>query len=136
MANFNQVILIGRLTRDPELRYTPAGIPVCNVGLAVNKEWTEDSGQKKESTLFIDVTVWRKPAETFSKHLKKGSQVFVEGELRQESWEDDTTSEKHYKHVVTVNRFQFVDNRPKEENEHSRPAKQNSAPSRERSVSS
>jgi len=86
MANLNRVLLIGNLTRDPELRYTPKGTPVCELGLAVNRTWTED-GQKHEETTFVEVTLWGRTAEIAQQYLRKGSPVFIEGRLRLDTWE-------------------------------------------------
>jgi len=88
MADFNQTILLGRLTRDPELRYTPEGHAVCNFGMAVNRKWTaEGTGQQKEETLFMDVVAWRKLAEISAEFLKKGREVLVSGHLSQDKRE-------------------------------------------------
>jgi len=111
MANFNKIILAGRLTRDVELRYTGTGKPVCNGGFAVNRKWTDGNGEKHEETLFIDFTAWNKTAETLNQHTSKGSGLLIEGSLVMQTWEDgDTTRTKH---LVIVETFQFLDT-PKE----------------------
>ncbi len=87
MASFNKVILMGNLTRDPELRYTPSGAPVCNFDLAVNRSYTTQGGEKRDETCFITIVVWSKQAETCGQYLSKGRPVLVEGRLQQRSWE-------------------------------------------------
>jgi single-strand DNA-binding protein len=84
--SLNQVQLIGNLTRDPELRYTPTGAAVCTIGLATNRSWTTDSGEKKEETEFHRVVAWNKLAELCSQLLVKGRKIYVEGRLRTNSW--------------------------------------------------
>lgn len=88
MANVNKVMLLGNLTRDPELRYTPQGAAVCEFALAMNYNYTnKQTGQKVEEVSFIDVVAWGRTAETCAEYLKKGRQVFVEGRLKQDRWE-------------------------------------------------
>jgi single-strand DNA-binding protein len=82
----NKVFLIGNLTRDTELRYTPAGVPVANLGIAVNKNYTTPSGEKKEKVTFLNIVAWRKLAEFCGNYLKKGRRIFVEGALQSRSW--------------------------------------------------
>jgi single-strand DNA-binding protein len=106
MANFNQVILVGNLTKKPELRFTPKGKAVLNGGIAVNEHWTDDAGQKKERVTFIDFTIWDRAAETFAQYTDKGSPVFLSGRLQLDSWDDAGTT--RYKHTVTVDTFQFL----------------------------
>jgi single-strand DNA-binding protein len=89
MANLNRVLLIGNLTRDPELRYTPKGIPIADIGVAVNRKWTDESGAKKEEVTFVDVTLWGRPAEIAQQYLRKGSPVFLEGRLHLDTWEQN-----------------------------------------------
>jgi single-strand DNA-binding protein len=107
MSTLNKVFLMGRLTRDPELRYTPQGIPVSDLGLAVNRSFTPSAGgEKKEETLFIDVTVWRKQAELCCQYLRKGSPVFIEGRLSMDTWEKD--GKKNTRIRVIAENFQFI----------------------------
>lgn len=107
MASLNRVFLMGNLTRDPELRYTPSGQGVTTLGLAVNNRF--GSGEdKKEEVLFVDVNVWGKTAENCVQYLKKGSGVFVEGRLRTRSWDDKETGQKRSKMDVTANTVQFL----------------------------
>ena len=89
MASFNKVILLGNLTRDPEIRYTPKGSAVCDLGLAVNRSYTLESGEKREEVTFVDVTLWGRTAEVASEYLKKGRPVFIEGRLQMD--ENSTT---------------------------------------------
>ena len=87
MASLNRVVLIGNLTRDPELRYTPGGAAVCELGLAVNRQYRTQSGEDREETTFVDITVWGRQGETADKYLSKGRQICVEGRLQLDSWE-------------------------------------------------
>src|SRR5215208_4702060 len=111
MANLNKVFLMGRLTRDPELRYTPNGAAVTDLPLAINRTYTTKDGDRREETLFVDVTVWNRQAETCCQYLKKGRAVHVEGFLKTESWDDKTTGEKRSKTKVEAERVQFLDGR-------------------------
>jgi single-strand DNA-binding protein len=110
MANLNKVFLIGNLTRDPELRYTSSGVAVSDLGLATNRMYTTKDGERREETLFIDVTVWNRQAENCCQYLKKGRQIHVEGYLKTESWETQT-GEKRTKVKVEAERVQFLDRR-------------------------
>ena len=85
MASFNKVILLGNLTRDPEVRYTPKGSAVCDLGLAVNRTYTLDNGEKREEVTFVDVVLWARLAEIAGEYLKKGRPVFIEGRLQMDS---------------------------------------------------
>ncbi len=107
MANLNKVFLIGNLTRDPELRYTPNGVAVANLGLAVNRRFRDKTGELKEDVCFLTVTVWDKQAEACCQYLQKGSPVFVEGVLQSRSWE---TSEGQKRSTIDVRaeRIQFL----------------------------
>ncbi|HRZ41062.1 MAG TPA: single-stranded DNA-binding protein [Candidatus Omnitrophota bacterium] len=107
MANLNKTFLIGNLTRDPELRYTPAGVPVANLGLAVNRRFRDKTGELKEDVCFLTVTVWDKQAEACCQHLKKGSPIFVEGVLQSRSWET-TDGQKRSTIDVRAERVQFL----------------------------
>ena len=106
--NFNQVILMGRLTRDPELRYTPKGSPIATLGLAINRKTKMEGGEQKEEVTFVDVTAFGKQAETLSQYLKRGSPIHLVGRLRTESWDDKTTGQKRSKLVVVLESFQFL----------------------------
>ncbi|MDR3633905.1 MAG: single-stranded DNA-binding protein [Isosphaeraceae bacterium] len=111
MASLNRVFLIGNLTRDPELRYTPGGSAVTDLPLAINRNFTTKDGERREEVTYIDVTVWERQAENCCQYLKKGRPVHVEGSLRMESWEDKTTGEKRSKLKVLAERVQFLDSR-------------------------
>ena len=108
MPNLNKVFLMGHLTRDPDLRFTPAGLGIATFGLAVNTLMgKDDDGNRKEETLFVDVVAFGKQAETITEYLKKGSPIFLEGRLRLRSWED-ANGVKHSKHEVVLSGFQFL----------------------------
>ncbi|MDB6028109.1 MAG: ssb [Verrucomicrobiales bacterium] len=108
MASFNKVILIGNLTRDPELRYTPKGTAVAKIGLAVNRVWKTDTGETKEEVTFIDVDVFSRTAENVSQYLRKGSPVMIEGRLRLDTWDDKQTQQKRSKLGVVAENVQFL----------------------------
>ena len=107
MANFNRVILMGNLTRDPQLRYTPSQMAVCDIGIAVNRRWTSQDGQKREEVTFVNCTAWGRQAETIQKYLAKGQPIFIEGRLTFSQW-DGKDGQKRSKLEVTIERFQFV----------------------------
>ncbi|MFQ5840085.1 MAG: single-stranded DNA-binding protein [Candidatus Methylomirabilales bacterium] len=107
MANFNKVILLGNLTRDPELRYTPGGQAVCNLDLAVNRSYTTQGGERRDEVCYITVVVWGKQAETCAEYLCKGRGALVEGHLQQRSWETPE-GQKRSKHEVVAERVQFI----------------------------
>lgn len=108
MANLNKVMLIGNLTRDPELRYTPKGTAVTDIGLAVNRVWSNDQGQRQEETTFIDVTLWGRQAELAQQYLTKGRGAYVEGRLQMDTWEDKETGKKRSKLKVIGENLQFL----------------------------
>lgn len=110
MANFNKVLLMGNLTRDPELRYTPSGTAVCEFGLAVNRSWTSKDGQKREETCFVDCQAWARSGEIIQEYCRKGRPLFVEGRLTYDSWEG-RDGQKRSKLRVTVDSFQFIGGR-------------------------
>lgn len=97
MASFNKVLLLGNLTRDPEVRYTPKGSAVCDLGIALNRVYTTDSGEKREEVTFVDVTLWGRTAEVAGEYLKKGRPIFIEGRLQLDSWDDKQTGQKRSK---------------------------------------
>lgn len=107
MANLNKVFLIGRLTRDPELRFTPQGMPVCDISIAVNRVIRNPDGTQRDETSFIDVTVWGRQAETTAQYLKKGRETFVEGRLTLDRWESPE-GQKRSKLKVTAERIEFL----------------------------
>jgi len=107
MANYNKVMLIGNLTRDPQLRYTPSQMAVCDFGLAVNRRMRTSGGEQKEEVCFVDITAWGKQAETLSKYVTKGRQLFVEGRLTFDQWETQD-GQRRTKLKVTLEGFQFL----------------------------
>ena len=109
MASFNRVILLGNMTRDPDVRYTPGGTAVCEVGLAVNDRRKNQEGEWIEETTFIDVTLWGKTAETCGQYLTKGSPILIEGRLKLDTWEQDGA--KRSKLRVIGERMQMVGGR-------------------------
>jgi single-strand DNA-binding protein len=111
MANLNKVLIIGNLTRDPEIKYTPKGTAVADIGLAVNRNWTDDSGEKKEETTFVDVTLWGRQAEVAEQYLKKGRPVFIEGRLQLDTWDDRQTGQKRSRLRVVAENLQLLGNR-------------------------
>ncbi len=106
-GSFNKVILLGNLTRDPELRYTPQGTAVTDIGLAVNETWNRGDNQQRRAT-FIDVTIWDRAAETVCEYLRKGSPILIEGKLQADSWQDRDTGKMVYKLKVVAQSFQFI----------------------------
>ena len=106
MASYNRVLLIGNLTKDPELRYIPSGTPVANLRLAVNSQFKSQSGERKEETCFITVVVWARQAETCNQYLKKGRSVLVEGRLISRSWEFEGKTRSTIE--VRADRVQFL----------------------------
>ncbi|HUF61558.1 MAG TPA: single-stranded DNA-binding protein [Verrucomicrobiales bacterium] len=112
MASVNKVILIGNLTRDPELRYSPKGTAVTELGLALNRRFRSGDSDWQEETTFVDVTVWGNQAETAHKYLSKGRQIYVEGRLRLDTWEDKTSGQKRSKLRVVAETIQFLGSRP------------------------
>jgi single-strand DNA-binding protein len=108
MPSFNKVILMGNLTRDPELKHLPRGTAVCELSLAVNKTWKDDSGQKQERTSFFGCSAFGSTAENLAKYFSKGKPILIEGELTQETWEDKETGKKREKTKVRIERFEFV----------------------------
>ncbi|MDP3987702.1 MAG: single-stranded DNA-binding protein [Candidatus Levybacteria bacterium] len=113
--SLNRVQLIGNLTRDPELRYTPNGIAVCSIGLATNRSWTTDSGEKKEDTEFHKIVAWNKLAELCSQFLVKGRKVYVEGRLSTRSWTAQDGTQKTTTEVVIDNMILLDSKRPVED---------------------
>ncbi|MCA9193564.1 MAG: single-stranded DNA-binding protein [Planctomycetales bacterium] len=109
MASYNRVILMGNLTRDVQLRYTPGGTPVTEVGLAVNDRRKNQNGEWIDETTFVDVTFWGRTAEVAAEYLSKGSPVFVEGRLKLDSWEKE--GQKNYKLRVVCDRMQLLGGR-------------------------
>jgi single-strand DNA-binding protein len=111
MANFNKVMLMGNLTRDPEVRYTPKGTAVAEIGLAVNRIYSGENNEKREETTFVDVTLWGRTAEVAGEYLKKGRPVFIEGRLQLDSWEDKQSGQKRSKLRVVAEGMQLIGSR-------------------------
>jgi single-strand DNA-binding protein len=130
MANFNKVLLMGNLTRDPELRYLPSGQALVKIGLAVNRKYRNRNTQEQvEETTFVDVEGWGPQAETFSKYMTKGRPVFIEGRLRLDSWEGKD-GQKRNKLVVVMENFQFLGGGGGERSQGERPQGERPAASR------
>ncbi|MBL9206380.1 MAG: single-stranded DNA-binding protein [Opitutaceae bacterium] len=108
MASLNKVFLIGNLTRDPELRVTPKGTAICQFGLAVNRQFKDDSGATRDETTFVDIEAWGKQGELVSKYLGKGSQCMVEGRLKLDQWEDKASGQKRSRLKVVLDNVQFL----------------------------
>jgi single-strand DNA-binding protein len=129
MASYNRVILVGNLTRDPELRYTPNGTAVTDVGLAVNDRYKNASGEWVDQPTFVDVTLWARTAEVASEYLSKGSPILVEGRLKLDTWETND-GQKRSKLRVVGEKMQMLGSRgdgsgraaPQHEDEYSQPA--------------
>ncbi|MDR1284492.1 MAG: single-stranded DNA-binding protein [Opitutaceae bacterium] len=111
MASFNKVILMGNLTRDPELRVTPRGTPICSFGLAVNRKYRDESQQLREEVNFFDLEAWGKTGEIISKYMKRGDPLLVEGRLKYDQWEDKNTGQKRSKIKIIVETSQFIGGR-------------------------
>lgn len=107
MANYNKVILLGNLTRDPQLSFLPSNTPVCEFGLAVNRRWRGQDGNMQDETCFVDCQLYGRQAETFNQYMSKGRPVLVDGRLRLRQWETQD-GQKRNKLTVVVERFQFV----------------------------
>lgn len=107
-GSFNKVMLMGHLTRDPDLTYTPSRTPVVEISLATNRYWTDHAGEKRSETCFITCKAFGRQAENINKYFVKGKPIFIEGHLKFESWEDKTTSEKRSRHRVVIESFQFI----------------------------
>jgi single-strand DNA-binding protein len=112
MASFNKVILLGNLTRDPEVRYTPKGTAVTELGMAVNRVYTAENGEKREETTFVDITLWGRTAEIAGEYLKKGRPVFIEGRLQLDTWDDKQSGQKRSKLKVVGEGLQLIGSRP------------------------
>lgn len=128
----NKAIVIGNLTRDPELTAIPSGQKVCKLGVATNRVWKDKNGAKQESTTYHNIVVWGKQAETSAQYLKKGQQVMVEGRIETRSWDDKTSGEKKYRTEIVADRVQFgqkAGGRSEEGNSGGYAKPQNSTPS-------
>lgn len=108
MPSLNKVLLMGNLTRDPELRVTPKGTPICQFSLAINRQFKMESGESREEVIYVDIEAWGKQGETIAKYVTKGRPLFVEGRLRLDQWEDKNTKEKRSRMKVVLENFQFL----------------------------
>jgi single-strand DNA-binding protein len=111
MANVNKVILIGNVTRDPEVKFTSKGSAVTDVGLAINRNYTLDSGEKREETTFVDVELWGRLAEIAGEYAKKGRPIYIEGRLRMDTWEDKASGQKRSRLKVVGENLQLLGGR-------------------------
>jgi single-strand DNA-binding protein len=107
MANLNKVMLIGNLTRDPELKYTPGNQAVCELGLAVNRKYRTKDNEEREEVTFVDCEAWGKQAEVIKQYMTKGRPIFIEGRLKLDTWEDKEGGKRSKMRVVVEN-FQFL----------------------------
>lgn len=114
MPNLNKVQLMGNLTRDPEVRYTPKGTAVVDIGMAINRYFTLDDGERREETVFVDITLWGRQAEIVGQYTRKGRPLFVEGRLQLDTWDDKQTGQKRSKLKVIGDNIQLLGS--KEEN--------------------
>ena len=106
MASFNKVILMGNLTRDPEMRVTSGGLSICKLGLAVSRNYSTREGERREETTFVDIDAFGKQAEVIAKYMRKGRPIMIEGRLKFDQWESD--GQKRSKLSVVLDRFEFV----------------------------
>lgn len=111
MANYNKIILVGNLTRDPQMKYLPSQMPITEFGLAVNHKFKTKTGEEREDVLFVDCTAFGKAAELINQYCQKGKQLLVEGRLKYDTWEDKQGGGKRSKHSVVVDSFQFLGGR-------------------------
>ena len=135
MASFNKVILLGNLTRDPEIRYTPKGSAVCDLGIAVNRQYTLENGERREEVTYVDVVLWARLAEIAAEYLKKGRPVFIEGRLQLDTWDDKQSGQKRSKLRVIGENMQMLGS-PRgaatgaESSDEDRPARSTTSPPR------
>lgn len=117
MASFNKVIILGNLTRDPEIKYTPKGTAIADFGLAVNRHYTTESGEKREEVTFIDITLWGRTAEIVGEYCHKGDPLHVEGRLQLDQWDDKATGQKRQKLKVIGDNIQLLNRAPAKDRE-------------------
>lgn len=120
MASLNKVMLMGNLTREPETKRTPKGTAVTQMSLAINRQYTTEGGERKEEVTYVDVEAWGKLAEICADHLSKGKQVFVEGRLKLDTWEDKQSGEKKSRLRVAADAVQFLSPRESSQQSSSR----------------
>lgn len=111
MPNLNKVQLMGNITRDPEVRYTPKGTAVTDISLAINRNFTGDDGERREETTFVDITFWGRQAEVIGEYMKKGRPLYVEGRLQLDTWEDKASGQQRSRLKVVGENFQFLGSR-------------------------
>lgn len=123
MANLNKVFIMGNLTRNPELRYTPAGLAVASFGIAINSTWTAKNGEKKEEVCYVDVSIFGRRAEVVGEYFSKGSPIFIEGRLQYNQWETKDGQKRNTLRIVADN-FQFIGGSAKRQEGGDVPAKE------------
>src|SRR6187549_2253365 len=111
MPNLNKVMLMGNLTRDPEIKYTPKGTAIAQIGMAVNRNYTLENGEKREEVTFIDIEAYGRQAEVIGEYCKKGRPLYVEGRLKLDTWDDKQSGQKRSKLKVVIESFQFLGSR-------------------------
>ena len=111
MPNLNKVMLMGNLTRDPEMKYTPKGTAIANFGIAVNRNYSTEGGEKREEVTFIDLEAFGRTAEIIGEYFKKGRPIYVEGRLKLDTWDDKASGQKRSKLRVVVDSFEFLGGR-------------------------
>ena len=111
MPNLNKVMLMGNLTRDPEIKYTPKGMAIAQFGIAVNRQWSNEAGEKQEEVTFIDIEMFGRKAEVVGEYFKKGRPIYVEGRLKLDSWDDKASGQKRSKLKVIGETFEFLGDR-------------------------
>ena len=142
MPNLDKVMLMGNITRDPEVRFTPKGTAVTDLSLAVNRTYTTDDGKPREETTFVEVTYWGRQAEVIGEYMKKGRPIYVEGRLQLDTWEDKTTGQNRSRLKIIGEGFQFLGSKddgggsrshsaPSEGRSSSRPEPSSTPPARE-----
>jgi single-strand DNA-binding protein len=137
MPNLNKVMLIGNLTRDPEVKYTPKGSAIADIALAINRNYTTDQGEKREETTFVDVVLYGRLAEIAGEYLRKGRPAYIEGRLKLDTWDDKQTGQKRSKMRVVGESLQLLggrdgggDSEGGGGRSYQRPPERNEAPSR------
>ena len=111
MPNLNKVMIMGNLTRDPEVKYTPKGTAVADLALAINRVYSTDAGEKREETTYVDVELWGRQAEIAGEYLRKGRPVYIEGRLKLDTWDDKQTGQKRSKMRVVGEAMQLLGSR-------------------------
>ncbi len=127
MGNLNKVMLIGRLGKDPEIRYTQSGNAVANFTMATSETWNDKQGQRQEKTEWHNIVAWDKLADLAQSYLRKGSQIYLEGKLQTRSWEDQN-GQKRYTTEIQARTLQFLDSRPSEGGAYAQPSTRTPAP--------